>query len=354
MRARGRKRTRAHTATRPRYNGESMGESTAFSGRVVMALAVVFVMISMTAQTGENTEKPKIIASLFPQYDFARRIARNRAEVTLLLPPGADSHSFEPTPADMRNIAAAALFIYTGPHMEPWAERLAGSVSRPGGVRIVDASRGITPRPGGDFHDHDDEHGRDGHDDEPDHAHGPEAHYHEFDPHIWLDPVMAAIMVDNIAAALRELDPGHAAFYDTNAARLKEEMAALDASFRERVAASPRRTLVFGERFAFGYFFARYGLEEVGAYKSCAPGVEPGMRAVMDTIKYVKEHDVRFIYLEAMATGRISRVINQETGAEILKVDSLHNPPAERQAAGVGYIEIMRENMEAFAKGLEP
>ncbi|MCD8349390.1 MAG: metal ABC transporter substrate-binding protein [Planctomycetaceae bacterium] len=327
-------------------------------GGACAALAVF--LLTFSAVAGEAA-KPAVIATLFPQYDFARQIAGDHADVRLLLPPGAESHSFEPTPADMRAIADADIFIYTGEHMEPWAKRLADSAaSDAGGPTIVDASTGVAltrNEPVEDDHDQADDHDHDAdeahhhdHDHGHDHAHG---HFHEFDPHIWLDPVYAAVMVDNVAAALIAADPANQASYSANAARLRGELEALHKNFQETVAKSPRRTLVFGERFAFAYFFSRYGLEMVGAYASCAPGAEPGLRAVIDVVDYVREHDVRYIYLEAMSTSRISTVIHDETGATILKVDSLHNLPADRQAAGATFPAIMAENMAAFAKGLE-
>ena len=323
-----------------------MEERTSMTGRVAATLAALFIVMSFIAAAAEPAPTLKIIATLFPQYDFARQIAGDRAEVRLLLPPGAESHSYEPTPSDMKAIDRADLFIYTGPAMEPWAKRLADSATRPDGVRIVDASIGITPHRDDD-HDHD--HG----DDDDLHEHGDHGHGHEYDPHIWLDPTLAAAMADTIAVALMERDPAGAAVYRENADRLIGELRAMDAEFRATVERSPRRRLVFGERFAFAYFFRRYGLEEIGAYKSCAPGAEPGLKAVIEVVNFVKQHKVGYIYLEAMSTSRISRVVNQETGAEILTVDSLHNLPADKQRQGYTYQRVMLDNMAAFAKGLE-
>ncbi len=318
-------------------------------GGACAALAVFLLTLTITAAAGE-TAKPTVIATLFPQYDFARQIAGDHADVRLLLPPGAESHSFEPTPADMRAIADADVFIYTGEYMEPWAKRLADSAaSSSGGPVIVDASAGIAPVRTEALaeHDHDHDH-QDAHDHEAE-----TGHYHEFDPHIWLDPVYAMVMVDNVKTALIAADPANAETYARNAARLTNDLEALHTGFQKTVAASPRRTLVFGERFAFAYFFSRYGLEMVGAYASCAPGAEPGLRAVIDVVDYVRENNVKYIYLEAMSTSRISTVIHDETGATILPVDSLHNLSAERLAAGDSFQTVMAENMAAFAKGLE-
>ena len=326
-----------------------MGVHTALSGLARLALAVLFVW-SGTAAAADSSGRPTILATLFPQYDFARRIAGDRATVRLLLPPGVESHSYEPTPSDMKAIAGADLFIYTGDYMEPWARRLAASAAGPDGPVVVDASRGIDllRDDAEDDHDQDSERDRD-----HDHDAPGEADSHEFNPHVWLDPILAMTMVETIADALAGRDPEYADAYRRNADALKADIAALDERFRQVVAAAPRRTLVFGERFAFAYFFKRYGLEKIGAYHSDSPGAEPGPRAVIEVVEYVRRNKVHYIYQEAMDQGRISKLISRETGAEILLVDSLHNLPTAAVEAGVTYLEIMRRNMDAFAKGLE-
>lgn len=284
-------------------------------------------------------ERLTIIASLFPQYDFARRIAGDDADVRLLLPPGGESHSYEPTPSDMKAIAGADVFIYTGPEMEPWAATLAGAAET--GL-IVDASARVKLTTNTSADDHD------GHED---HEH--DDHFHAYDPHIWLDPIHAVAMVETIADALAERAPASAPFYRTNAETLIREIRALDAEFRSVVDAAARTELVFGDRFAFTYFFARYGLEEFGPYASCAPGSEPGVKAVIATVERVRAHGIRCIYYEAQSTGRLAQVIADETGAALLAVDSLHNPTAQQRADGFSYVDGMRANMLAFAKGLE-
>lgn len=321
-----------------------MGGSSSAGCRALLALAAFFLFACLASGRAEEPATLRVVVTLFPQYDFARQIAGGKAAVRLLLPPGAESHSYEPTPSDMKEIAAADLFVYTGPHMEPWAKRLADSVSRPGGVTIVDASVGIRYRGGDEPHKHED----DGEDD--DHGHG---HSHEFDPHIWLDPTLAAVMADNIARALAERDPANADTYAANAQALRRELEEMGAQFQKTVAAAPRRVLVFGERFAFAYFFDRYGLEEVGAYRSCAPGVEPGLKAVLEVIDFVRKNNVRHIYREVMSSSRISKVITEETDTTELVVDSLHNLPAGGNNQDYTYQNGMRLNMAQFAKGLE-
>ncbi len=285
-----------------------------------------------------------IVTSLFPQYDFARRIAGDRAHVSLLLPPGAESHSYEPAPSDIKRIADADLFIYTGPDMEPWAATLA-QTARPGSV--INASAGIVYISNLDPHDHESE------EEDHDHEHEHTSHFHATDPHVWLDPVHAMAMVKTIAAALCDRDPASADYYTANADALLADISALDNDFRQKLARAKRTTLVFGDRFAFAYFFTRYGLEEVGPYVSCAPGAEPGVKAVIESVEYVRQNDIPVIYHEILSSGRLAQVMADETGAELVAVDSLHNPTVDQLKAGYSYVEGMRANMAAFARGLE-
>lgn len=321
--------------TRPRAHALSFG--------AFFCLLCLFAAGRPALPAEQPAEKRlEILASLFPQYDFARRLAGDRADVAMLLPPGIESHSYEPSPSDMKKIARADLFLYTGEAMEPWVGRLSRAA---GNDNLINTAAGIEALPNeeGEEHGHEEEHDE----------HPADAHYHEFDPHVWLDPVHALTMIDTIARALIDRDPKNADFYRANAAELKSELSRLDAGFRETVAKAPRRALVFGDRFAFAYFFSRYGLEEVGPYKFCAPGAEPGLKAVIAAVDYVRAHGTRFIYREANSRGRMADVMAEETGAEILPVDSLHNPTAKQLAAGLNYVDGMRQNMEAFAKGLE-
>lgn len=334
--------------------------SSAFFIPFLFSLCTVFSIFSSIGFAAEQSEdqappsfsakKLKIIATLFPQYDFVRRIAGERGEVRLLLPPGAESHSFEPTPADIRDIADADVFIYTGKHMEPWAERLARSSTAEHAV-VVDASRGINIHESDSDDDGDSDSDSD-HEAHAEHEHS-DGHDHSSDPHIWLDPVMAGMMADNIGRALAEKDVENAAFYLANARELGADIDKLNDDIAERIAGLPKRLLVFGDRFAFSWFFTRYGLEWASPYKSCTAGSEPGLRAVIDAIALTKREGIKYIYVEDMTTSRMAEVISKESGAGILRVDSLHNPPLDKQKAGAGYVSIMRENLSVFAKGLE-
>ena len=158
---------------------------------LVLILTSISACNSSTKEREKGEGKIKIVTTLFPQYDFAKEIVKDKAEVTLLLPPGVEAHSFEPTPQDIGNIKKADIFIYTGEYMEPWADKMIDSIGEES-IAIVDLSKGIELMEEDDHHDHDDH----------DHHH----HHGGKDPHIWLDPVYAQKMIDNIVETVVKVD----------------------------------------------------------------------------------------------------------------------------------------------------
>ena len=174
---------------------------TGFLKRAAALLCAAVLLAGCGAQPlPPENERIEVVATLFPQYDFARQIAGARADVTLLLPPGVESHAYEPTPADIIRINQADVFLYTGAYMEPWAQKLIEGLD--GDVQVVDVSAHVPLEE--ESHDHE------GHDHD---GHG------GFDPHIWTNPQNAKVMVDNIAAALSAADPAGSGLFMTNAAR---------------------------------------------------------------------------------------------------------------------------------------
>ncbi len=190
------------------------------TGSLTRAAALLCAAVPLAA-CGEQplppeNERIEVVATLFPQYDFARQIAGARADVTLLLPPGVESHAYEPTPADIIRINQADVFLYTGAYMEPWAQKLIEGLD--GDVQVVDVSAHVPLEE--ESHDHE------GHDHD---GHG------GFDPHIWTNPQNAKVMVDNIAAALSAADPAGSGLFMTNAADYKAQLDELDEKIREIV-----------------------------------------------------------------------------------------------------------------------
>ena len=281
----------------------------------------------------EENGKLQVVATLFPQYDFARQVAGDLAQVTLLMPPGVESHSFEPTPQDMVTIENADLFIYTGDVMEPWAQSILDGVGRQ--EAVLDVSSGITLEPDGV-----------GDGEEDGHEHG------GLDPHIWTSPVLAQKMVENIRDALCEKDPGHAEDYQANAESYLEQLKALDQEFREIVSTGKRQEIVFAGRFAFHYFVKEYGLDYVAAYDSCSHESEPSARAVAEIVERIRADQIPVVYYEELVDPKVARSISEETGAKTLLLHSCHNVSKEEFERGEGYLSLMQQNAKNLREGL--
>ena len=314
----------------------------------------------------ESGKKLKIVATLFPQYDFARQIAGDYADVTLLLPPGMESHSYDLRPADMIEIQESDMFIYTGKYMEVWAQTIIDSLDD--SVMVVDVSDGITLEKEEDYfvdehiaHEHithedtdeDDEHGAHEDDEHDSHAgHSHSGHTHEYDPHIWTSPVYAMQMVENIVDALMEKDPQHAEEYRQRADEYIDKLAEVDAAFRQVSEESARRTIFFGGRFAMTYFVREYDFDCVSAYHDCSAESEPSISSVMRMIDEIKESGAKAVYYEELADPKVARTIAEETGVKLLLLHSAHNVSRQEYENGVTYLDIMWNNVEKLKEGL--
>lgn len=295
----------------------------------------------------EDNGKVKIVATLFPQYDFAREIAGDRADITLLLPSGMESHSYEPTPSDRVKISRCDLFIYTGDNMEAWVSGMISDLNNDDTV-ILDVSKGVTLS-GGDEHDH--EHEFEEHEDEEEHK-DHAGHVHSVDPHIWTSPKNAVIMTESILDRLTAIDPDNAEYYKANAEAYIEKLNTLDAEIRDIVADGKRNKLYFGGRFAFHYFVEEYGLDYEAAYDSCSTESEPSARRIAEISDDIKSEGIPVIYYEELADPKVARSLSEELNIKMLLLHSCHNLSQADYEAGETYLSLMKKNAENLREGL--
>lgn len=329
--------------------------------RIYLVFGIVICFLMMMTGCGRNISagnetssgKLTVVTTLFPQYDFARQIGGEYADVSLVLLPGMESHMYDPTPGDMIRISEADMFIYTGAEMEPWAQELADSVDMTK-VQVVDASSGVSMMKEEDEeHEHADSEESLAHEDENSHDHAGHHHEHTYDPHIWLDMQNAVQMVRNIEDAFCKADPEHKEVYQANAEAYIEKLNALDAELKEIVSEGSRRDIVFGGRFAYGYFIHGYGLEYESVYDSCSADTEPSMAQMADVINYMKEHHVKYILYEELSTPNVARAIADATGAQMLMFSTCHNVAKDEFESGITFIDLMQQNADTLRKALE-
>lgn len=317
------------------------------------ALLVCFLILSCAAcdsgrSDPEKTGKLRVVTTLFPLYDFARAVGGDRAEVTLLLPPGMEAHSFEPKPADIVRVGKADLFIYTNRFMEPWAEDIISGIQS-GATQVINASRGARLLKAGksigdDHHGHGNGHSRER---VREHSHG-----QGMDPHLWLDFGNAQVMVDNILAGFTARDPNNAAWYTANAAGYKAKLKELDTRYRSELAACDKRIFLHGGHFAFGYLASRYGLHYESAYAVSADA-EPSPAKIAHLIQRIRANGLRHIYTEELVEPRVADTIARETGATLLKLHGAHNISRDDLAAGVTFLSLMEGNLSSLKIGLQ-
>ncbi|MFZ5632629.1 MAG: metal ABC transporter substrate-binding protein [Bacillota bacterium] len=283
-------------------------------------------------------EKIKVYTSIYPLFDFAKNIGGDRVEVINLLPPGADPHHWEPTPGDLIKISQCDVFVYCGAGLESWVESVLKNTGREKMV-IVDCSRGIELLAGGGEHDGE-KHGGKEHDGD-----------HGGDPHIWLDPVNAGIMVDNILAGLAGADPAGKEYYTANAQNYKAGLAQLDGQYREALAGARVRQFVVSHA-AFGYLARRYGLEQV-PIRGLTAESEPGPARMAEIVDLVRKNGIKYIFFEPLASPRVSETIARETGAKTLILNPIAALTEKDINAGKNYLVLMRENLENLKTACE-
>lgn len=294
----------------------------------------------------------KVVTTIFPPYDFARAVCGDKAEVSILLSPGAEAHTFEPTPQDIMDIQSSDLFIYVGGENDEWVEDLLATMDEaPRTLRLVDCVDVVEEElvEGMEDDEHDHEGDADGHDHDADEPHDHEA---EIDEHVWTSPRNAVAIVDQIASSMGEVDPANAAAYERNAHALDADLEELDGEFRAVVSSAKRTTIVFGDRFPLRYLADEYGLDYYAAFPGCSEENEASAKTVAFLIDKVEELDVPVVFSIELSNGKIADAIAEATGAERLTFHSCHNVTAEQMEQGVTYVDLMRENVESLRVAL--
>ena len=297
-----------------------------FSPIIILFLFISLIMSSCQkkAEMVAGGKKLKVVATLFPLYDFARNIGKEKTDVTLLLPPGVEPHAFEPRPGDVLKINEADIFIYTGRFMEPWVEDMLKGIGSQGPL-IIDSSKVIrlTEEAG------------------------------KMDPHIWLDFSNAKKMVVNILDGFLKKDLANKDYYLKNVEEYKKKLDELDKKFKDSLRSCQKDIIIHGGHFAFGYLSKRYNLKYLSAYKGFSPDAEPTPRNLIELSKKLKEHDIKYIFYEELISPKVSEAIARETGAKLLMLHGAHNVTKDEMDRGVTFISLMEQNLNNLKVGLE-
>ncbi len=317
--------------------------------------------------TGEHLT---VVTTLFPYYDFARAVAGEllgtEISVEMILPPGQESHSFEPTASDLITMQEADVLIYNGGAAEHWVDRVLESnegkdIVCMEGMKSVDLYEEETTGSmkqtllGGLFG-----HGHSGC--TLDHEHGHEGHAHEntevsyeieYDEHIWTSPANAAELVRAVCDTMCAAAPQYQQEFRKNTERYAAEIEAIDEQIRGIVENADSNLLVFADRFPFLYFVKEYGLCYDAAFAGCSHDTEPSAATLAELIDLVNDDRIPVIYCVEQSSRKTAQIIQESTGTAICEFHSCHNVTKEQLEAGVTYVDLMRKNIGVLEKGLE-
>ena len=300
-----------------------------------------------------SAEKISVVATIFPEYDWIRNIVGGNAdhvEIRQLLDKGVDMHSFQPTAEDMMTIASCDLFVYVGGESDSWtADALKNSVN-PDQISV-----NLMETLGSRVKEEELVEGMQEEDHDHDHEHGP-AEAPEYDEHVWLSLKNAEVLTERLADALAEADPACADSYRENAKQYAEKLAALDKEFAETVAAAPKKTVLFGDRFPFRYLTDDYGLDYYAAFAGCSAETEASFETIVFLTEKADELNLGAVLTIENSDQKIAKTIASGTKTKdqkVLVMDSMQSVTAADAAGGRDYLERMRGNLEVLKEALK-
>lgn len=304
--------------------------------KLIIWLAVLCLMLcgcGRAAETETDSSKLQIVCSNFPAYDFAREIAGDRAQLTLLIKPGAEVHSYEPSPKDVVRIQESDLFFCNGGESESWVESLIGDELNV--LYMMDCVETVEESGEGIYAAEDD---------------GEEV---ELDEHVWTSPVNAQKICKALCDKLCAIDSENADFYIQSYNAYSAELQRLDGEFRAVVENAKRNTLVFADRFPMRYFALEYGLDCYAAFPGCASETEPSAKTVAYLIDRVREDKLPAVLYMEFSNEKMADVICEDSGCKKLPFYSCHSVSAQQFENGICYLDLMQINLETLKEALK-
>lgn len=301
-----------------------------------LTLAVLAAgLLSGCSPVEKESEKLQIVTTIFPAYDFAREIFGDRADITLLLKPGTESHSYDPSARDIVKIDGSDLFIYNGGESDAWVENILKTADEVNAVKMMSFVEALEEEEliGVENHDNHDDDG-------------------EYDEHIWTSPKNAALIVGGIAREAARLDAPNADYYKQNAAFYSEKLLELDRRFSELLAGESR-CFVFGDRFPLLYFFKEYDLKYYAAFPGCGAETEPSAQTIAFlTEKLTDEDTVPGVFCIELSNRKLAETLANENGLPVAEFHTCHNITADDFEAGESYYTLMERNYETLKRVL--
>lgn len=310
-------------------------------------LIFVFVLCSLSAcaETSRvvDSEKLKVVATIFPQYDFARQIGGDKINLTMLTSPGGESHSYEPTPQDIKAVSECDIFICAGGESDIWYNTVLDTIDSDNtrNIRVISLMECVEAV-GEEITEGMQEKISFGEETEE-----------EYDEHVWTSLKNAQKISQAIGDAMCSLDEENAEYYQKNTEEYINKLSGLDMKYRGAIRRAENKTVVFGDRFPFRYLFDDYGLKYYAAFPGCSTDSDVSAGTMMFLINKVKSENLPSVYYIEFSARKIADTIAEETGTEPLLLHSCHTVSKEEFDGGVTYLSLMEQNLENLKRGLK-
>lgn len=285
--------------------------------------------------------KISVVTTTFPQYDFIRQIAGDQVKLKMLLSPGAESHSYEPTPQDILEVQKSDLFVYVGGDSDQWVNEILQSMDKEK-INILTLMDCVT------LVEEEAVEGMEAEEEEAtEEEEGP-----EMDEHVWTSPKNAVLIVQKLCDSLCEIDPDHSEYFKTNTKSYIEKLNQLDLEFQEVMKQAVRKEIVVGDRFPFRYFADAYDLSYYAAFPGCSTDTEASAATVAFLIDKVKKDKIPVVFHIELSNEQMCDNICEATGAKKELLNAVHNISKKDFDAGVTYIDLMEHNVEVLKEAL--
>lgn len=308
-------------------------------GATLLASLMMLGLAACGASPAKSEENGKfhVVTTIFPAYDFARAVCGDAADVELLLPPGTESHSYEPTPQDILDVQNSDLFICMGGESEAWVETLLKSMDQPvETLKMMDCVDLLQ------------EETIEGMTDNEVHETAGQGEVVEMDEHVWTAPANAAKITRAIGEKMAALDSANAEEYRANAEDYAGQIDQLDSDFQTFFNTVSNKTLVFGDRFPLRYFAAEYGLTCYAAFPGCSTQTEPSAATIAFLTDKVKAEGLSTVYYIEFSNHLVADSIAEATGAKTALFDTCHNVSQAEMDSGATYVSLMRQDLETL------
>lgn len=290
-----------------------------------------------------ESDKIKVVCTVFPIYDWTREIVGDKAEIIWLAQNGTDMHSFQPSAADMVKIAECDILIYIGGESDKWVDETVKQYENEKRALI-----NLTSLLGDSLKEEEHTEGM-----QEEHEQGEEET--EYDEHVWLSLKNAVLFSGAIADALAEKDPENADFYKENVRNYTEKLNALDGEYEKAVSKAQNKTLLFADRFPFRYLTDDYGLSYYAAFPGCSAETEASFETVAFLSAKTDELGLKYILKTETAATKIAETVianTKEKNQQILVLDSMQSVGIKDAMNGTTYLSVMEKNLETLKKAL--